>query len=96
MLEELLLTGGGKLSITGGGPLSFAHDGAGELLLRLAADANDLNVVLGAPIGWSTSDSLRADVPTQGSLTLSGTIGAAGDLVKTGVGNLRLSGANSA
>lgn len=95
-LEELLLSGRGTLNVAGAGPLSFAHDGAGELLVRLAPDAGDLNVVMGAPIDWSPAESLRADVPLQGLLTLSGAIGAAGDLVKTGAGNVRLSGANAA
>ncbi len=95
-LEGLLLNGRGTLNITGAGPLSFAHDGAGELLVRLAPDAGDLNVVMSAPIGWSPAESLRADVPLQGLLTLSSAIGAAGDLIKTGTGNVRLSGANAA
>ncbi|WP_428308268.1 dockerin type I domain-containing protein [Lacipirellula sp.] len=95
-LEELLLNGRGTLNFTGAGPLNFAHDGAGELLLRLTPSAGDLNVAIAAPLAWAPTELLRADVALQGTLNLNGAIGAAGGLVKTGAGTLRLAGANAA
>ena len=95
-LEELLLSGRGTLNFTGIGPLNFAHDGAGELLLRLTPDAGDLNVAIAAPLAWAPTELLHADVAQQGTLNLNGPIGVAGGLAKTGAGTLRLAGANAA
>jgi len=95
-LEQLLFTGHGSTTLQGGGPLTLLDDGAGELLLQVSAAGGAANATVNVPLAFSANEPLHVDVGLQGTLQLNGTFASvSGDVVKTGVGELRIGGANA-
>jgi fibronectin-binding autotransporter adhesin len=96
-IEQLLMQGTGATTLQGVGPFTFVTDGAGELLMQLSAAGGTASATSSVPLQWDAAGVLRIDVGTQSLLQVNGAIGAvSGGMIKTGVGELRLGGVNTA
>jgi hypothetical protein len=94
-LEQLSLNGQAVTTLAGG-PLTFANDGAGDLAIAVNPSGSPLNVALATPLSFAADQTLGLDVGEGGTLTLNGAITAtSGNLIKRGVGQLRLGVANT-